>query len=90
MILGLRRGGGGAQRAAVKAALEGDDLVAPLGRVQPGQLDRRFVGLGARVAEERLPAEAALARAAWPSGLGLRCTRCWARGSAWRPALARP
>jgi hypothetical protein len=39
----------------VEAALEGDDLVAFRRRVQPRQLDRRLVGLGARIAEERLP-----------------------------------
>ena len=33
MILGLRGGRGGAQGAAVEAALEGDDLVAALGRL---------------------------------------------------------
>ena len=63
VILGLGGGRGRAQRAAVKAALEGDDLVALLGRVQADQLDGGFVGLGPRVAEERLPAETPLRRA---------------------------
>ena len=83
VVLRLGRGRGGAQRPAVEAALERDDLVALLGRVQPGELDRRLVGLGARVAEERLAAETPLARGPGPSGLAAPCARCWARGSSW-------
>ena len=58
----LRLGRGGRRRLACgrESRRERDDLVAFLRRVQPGQLDGRFVGLGARVAEERLAAEAPL------------------------------
>ena len=72
VILGLGGGGGRAQGAAVETALEGDDLVAVLGRaVQPDQLDGRLVGLGARVAEERLPAETPLRKGLGPEPLQL-------------------
>ncbi len=69
VVLRLRGGRGRAQRAAVEAALEGDDLVALLGRVQPGELDGRLVGLGARVAEERLAAETPLRQRLGPQAL---------------------
>ena len=69
VIFGLGRGAGGAVGAAVKAALKRDDLVALLGRVQPGQLDRRFVRFRARVAEERLAAEAPLGEHLGPAAL---------------------
>ena len=82
VILGLGGGRGRGQGAAVEPALEGDDLVAALGRaVQPHQLDGRLVGLGAGVAEKRLPAEAPLARGPWPTALATRYARCWGRGS---------
>ena len=59
MILRLGRGGESAERAAVKAAGKSDDFVFALA-VQAGQFDGGFVGLGAAVAEEGLPAEAPL------------------------------
>ena len=46
-----------AHGAAVKAPLEGDDLVLLAVGPEPHELDRRLVGLGARVAEEGLAAE---------------------------------
>ena len=57
----------------MKTAAERDDLVALLRRVQPGQLDRRFVGLGPRIAEERLPAEAPLRERLGPSPCASVC-----------------
>ncbi len=72
VILRLRGGRGRAQGAAVKSALEGDDLVAALGRaVQADQLDRRLVGLRAGVAEEGLPAETPLRKRLGPKPLQL-------------------
>ena len=72
VILRLGGGGGRAEGAAVESALERDDLVAMLGRaVQADQLDRRLVGLGAGVAEERLPAEAPFRKRLGPKPLQL-------------------
>ncbi len=72
VVLRLRGGRGGAERPAVEAALEGNDLVTLLGRVQPGELDGRLVGLGAGVAEERLAAETSLRQGLGPLALQFR------------------
>src|SRR4029453_2766863 len=53
VIFGLGRRGERAERAAVEAAREGDDLVAAFA-VQSSKLDRRLVRLRAAVAEKRL------------------------------------
>ena len=71
MVFRLGRGRGGPQRPAVEPALERDDLVALLGRVQAGQLDRRLVGFGARVAEERLAVKTPLGERLGPAALQL-------------------
>ena len=67
--LGGRRRGG--ERAAVKAAAKGDDLVPLLRRVQSSELDSGLVGLLTRVTEERLPAETSLGESLCPLPLGL-------------------
>ena len=60
VVFGLCCGGCGTERAAMKPALERNDLVA-LGRgVQPGEFDGRLVGFGAGVTKECLSAEAAV------------------------------
>ena len=69
VILRLRRGCRRAERPPVKSALECDNLVTVLGRVQADQLDGRFIGLGAGVAEEGLPAETPLAQGLGPAAL---------------------
>ena len=57
VVLGLRGGGDGGQRAAVEAAAEAEDhaaigRTALRGRVLAHQFDRGLVGLGAGIAEE--------------------------------------
>ena len=69
MVFRLRGGRRAAQRASVKAALEGDDLVALRRRVQAGEFDRGFVRLRARIAEECLPVKAVLGQQLGPSPL---------------------
>src|SRR5262249_13847949 len=59
VILWLPGGAEGAQGAAMETIKHADDLVTPWLAVEPGQLDRRFDRLGAAVAEEALPLEAA-------------------------------
>jgi len=63
--------GDGAERAAVEAAAEGDDLVLHAVGAEANELDRRLVGLGAGIAEERLAAEAPLGEEPGPFPLGL-------------------
>ena len=81
VVLRLAGGAEGAHRPAVEAVEHGDDLVAARLAVEPGQLDRRLVRLGAAVAEEALAVEAAaLAQRLGRAGPAARCTRCSARG----------
>ncbi len=71
VIFGLSRGGGGAKCAAVESPLERDDLVFLFGAMESCQLNRRFVRLGARVAEKGLSAKAASRQHFGPSALGI-------------------
>ena len=76
VVFRLSGGGDRAHRAAVEAALERDDLVAAFGGVvQPGELDRRLVGLGAGIAEERLAAETPFRKGLGPKPLQLGVPR---------------
>ena len=71
VVFRLGGGGDGAERAAVEAAAEGDDLVLHAVGAEANELDRRLVGLGAGIAEERLSAEAPLGEEPGPFPLGL-------------------
>lgn len=72
MVLGLGRSGERTEGPAVETALEGDDFVLRTSGVQAHELDRRFVGLGARIAKERLAAKAPLRERLGPPPLQFR------------------
>ena len=71
MVFRLGSRGHAAERAAVEAAAEGDDLVLHAVGAEADELDRRLVGLGAGTAEESLAAEAPLGEEPGPFPLGL-------------------
>ncbi len=88
-LVGLAGRGERGERAAVEAAERRHDDVAPAAAELAGELERRLVGLGARVAEEDLPAVAGrLARRS--STIGRPRWRLGWRRSSTRAAASTP
>src|SRR6266446_5882968 len=75
MVFRLCRRARGPVRSAMKTASERNDLVAAFARMQPRELNRRFVRFGPRIAEERLATEAPLGKQLGPAPLGLGVPR---------------
>src|SRR5690606_1418887 len=75
MIFWLGRGRRRRIGAAMKAPLEGDDLILAGLRVESGELDGPFVRLGPRVTEKGLPAKTAFAEQLGPPPLSFHIPR---------------